>query len=63
MSAGCCDGLYTLSSTIYYRFNIYIWDYCQKRGYMGTAQKLVEEAMLPPAPRPPIDAKQGLLYE
>lgn len=30
---------------------------------MGTAQKLVEEAMLPPAPRPPIDAKQGLLYE
>ena len=53
----------SLSLILRRRFNIYIWDYCQKRGYLGTAQKLVEEAKLPPTPRPPIDAKQGLLYE
>lgn len=45
------------------RFNIYIWDYCTKRGYANTARELVEEAKLGPTPRPPIDAKQGLLYE
>ncbi|THG96865.1 hypothetical protein EW145_g7704, partial [Phellinidium pouzarii] len=44
-------------------FNIYIWDYCTKRGYSKTARELAEEAKLSPNPRPPIDAKQGLLYE
>ncbi|KAH8110800.1 hypothetical protein DFH11DRAFT_1730012 [Phellopilus nigrolimitatus] len=44
-------------------FNIYIWDYCTKRGYTNTARELAEEAKLQPNPRPPIDAKQGLLYE
>ncbi|EJD08563.1 MFS general substrate transporter [Fomitiporia mediterranea MF3/22] len=44
-------------------FNIYIWDYCVKRGYSNTARELAEEAKLNPNPRPPIDAKQGLLYE
>ncbi|KAL5513334.1 hypothetical protein ACEPAH_3733 [Sanghuangporus vaninii] len=44
-------------------FNIYIWDYCVKRGYTNTARELAEEAKLQSNPRPPIDAKQGLLYE
>ncbi|KLO11506.1 hypothetical protein SCHPADRAFT_941990 [Schizopora paradoxa] len=44
-------------------FNIYIWDYCNKRGYKKTCQDLQEEAKLGNEFHPPIDAKQGLLYE
>lgn len=46
------------------RFNVYIFDYCTKRGYNKTARTLQEEAGLSAeSRRPPIDAKQGLLYE
>lgn len=46
------------------RFNVYIYDYCTKRGYNKTARCLEEEACIPQDNRrPPIDAKQGLLYE
>ena len=45
------------------RFNIYIYDYCNKRGFRETAQKLMVEAEIPPDSAPPINAKQGLLFE
>ncbi|KAI6023326.1 hypothetical protein EDC04DRAFT_298215 [Pisolithus marmoratus] len=44
-------------------FNIYIYDYCNKRGFHETAKKLLIEADLTPESSPPIDAKQGLLFE
>ncbi|KAF7416026.1 Transcriptional activator flo8 [Pleurotus ostreatus] len=44
-------------------FNIYIYDYCHKRGFLKTAQELLSEADLPPDATPPINAKQGLLFE
>ncbi|KAI6001089.1 hypothetical protein F5J12DRAFT_250392 [Pisolithus orientalis] len=44
-------------------FNIYIYDYCNKRGFRETAKKLLVEADLTPDSTPPIDAKQGLLFE
>ncbi|KAI6149678.1 hypothetical protein BKA82DRAFT_60259, partial [Pisolithus tinctorius] len=43
-------------------FNIYIYDYCNKRGFRETAKKLLVEADLTPDSTPPIDAKQGLLF-
>jgi hypothetical protein len=46
-----------------FRFNIYIYDYCNKRGFRETAQKLMAEAEIPPDSAPPINAKQGLLFE
>ncbi|THU94912.1 hypothetical protein K435DRAFT_798545 [Dendrothele bispora CBS 962.96] len=44
-------------------FNIYIYDYCFKRGYKKTARELLQEAGIPPESHPPIDARQGLLFE
>ncbi|KAI0247909.1 hypothetical protein BJV78DRAFT_1285203 [Lactifluus subvellereus] len=44
-------------------FNIYILDYCKKRGYNKTASQLVAEAEIPPESKPPINAQQGLLFE
>ncbi|KAL4251579.1 hypothetical protein ABKN59_006712 [Abortiporus biennis] len=45
-------------------FNIYIYDYCVKRGYQKTARELIMEADIPPdSLSPPINAKQGLLFE
>ena len=51
------------SHSICQRFNIYVYDYCNKRGYRKTARELLHEARLPEDSRPPIDAKQGLLFE
>lgn len=45
------------------RFNLYILDYCNKRGYTGTAHELQREAGIDPGSVPPIDARQGLLFE
>lgn len=45
------------------RFNIYILDYCKKRGYRKTASELVSEADISPDSKPPINAQQGLLFE
>ena len=45
------------------RFNIYIIDYCHKRGFEKTARALSEEADLGLEAQPPINAKQGLLFE
>ena len=45
------------------RFNIYILDYCKKRGYRKTASELVIEAEISPDSKPPINAQQGLLFE
>jgi len=45
------------------RFNIYILDYCKKRGYRKTASELVIEADISPDSKPPINAQQGLLFE
>ena len=53
----------TLRHTHSFRFNIYIWDYCVKRGYNNTARELIAEAKLESNPARPIDAKKGLLYE
>ncbi|KAI0091449.1 hypothetical protein BDY19DRAFT_991155 [Irpex rosettiformis] len=44
-------------------FNIYIYDYCLKRGYTSTARELIKEAEIPQDSAPPINAKQGLLFE
>ncbi|KAK2464043.1 hypothetical protein APHAL10511_003987 [Amanita phalloides] len=44
-------------------FNIYIYDYCYKRGYKKTARELLQEAEIPPDSKPPINARQGLLFE
>ncbi|TFK21776.1 hypothetical protein FA15DRAFT_681963 [Coprinopsis marcescibilis] len=44
-------------------FNIYIYDYCFKRGYRKTARELMQEADIPPDSQPPINARQGLLFE
>ncbi|CCM01331.1 uncharacterized protein FIBRA_03380 [Fibroporia radiculosa] len=44
-------------------FNIYIYDYCLKRGYTKTAEALVHDAAITPDSQPPINAKQGLLFE
>ena len=46
-----------------HRFNIYIYDYCWKRGFRKTAQQLLEEAAITQDPTPPINARQGLLFE
>lgn len=45
------------------RFNIYIYDYCFKRGFKKTARELLSEAEIPAESQPPINAKQGLLFE
>ena len=47
----------------YPRFNIYIYDYCNKRGFRKTARELLQEAEIPADSAPPINAKQGLLFE
>ncbi|KIY65703.1 hypothetical protein CYLTODRAFT_57222 [Cylindrobasidium torrendii FP15055 ss-10] len=44
-------------------FNIYIYDYCVKRGFKNTARELQMEADLFPETPPPINARQGLLFE
>ncbi|KAF5379411.1 hypothetical protein D9615_006498 [Tricholomella constricta] len=44
-------------------FNIYIYDYCFKRGFRKTARELMVEAEIAPDPTPPINARQGLLFE
>ncbi|KAF8810421.1 hypothetical protein BYT27DRAFT_7209418 [Phlegmacium glaucopus] len=44
-------------------FNIYIYDYCYKRGFRKTARELLSEADIAPDATPPIDARQGLLFE
>lgn len=45
------------------RFNIYIYDYCYKRGFHKTASALMGEADIPADSQPPINANQGLLFE
>ena len=45
------------------RFNIFLLDYCKKRGYHKAASQLVTEADIPPESEPPINAQQGLLFE
>jgi len=45
------------------RFNIYIYDYCHKRGFKKTAKELLNEANIAPESTPPINARQGLLFE
>ncbi|KAJ7582260.1 hypothetical protein C8J56DRAFT_245729 [Mycena floridula] len=44
-------------------FNIYIYDYCSKRGFKRTAKELLAEAEIPSESTPPINARQGLLFE
>ncbi|KAF7309511.1 hypothetical protein MIND_00321900 [Mycena indigotica] len=44
-------------------FNIYIYDYCYKRGFHKTANQLLLEADIPSDSSPPINARQGLLFE
>jgi collagen type III alpha len=45
------------------RFNIYIYDYCYKRGFLKTARELLLEAEIGVAPFPPINARKSLLFE
>lgn len=53
---------FTVSPSVF-RFNIYILDYCKKRGFHKTASQLVSEADIAPESKPPINAQQGLLFE
>jgi len=67
MAIKCLPPFY-LSPTLFLislrsRFNIYILDYCKKRGYLKTANQLVTEADISPESKPPINAQQGLLFE
>ena len=56
--------VYVLTTILYCRrFNLYILNYCNKRGYTGTAHELQREAGIDPGSVPPIDARQGLLFE
>jgi len=48
---------------LFSRFNIYIYDYCHKRGFKKTAKELLIEADIAPDSTPPINARQGLLFE
>lgn len=63
----CVLGTFTtvnfLSPVTTDRFNIYIYDYCAKRGFTKTADALMQEADIPHDSTPPINAKQGLLFE
>lgn len=58
-------GMHRLCHLISYvfRFNIYIYDYCHKRGFKKTAKELLSEADIAPESTPPINARQGLLFE
>ncbi|KAI1786476.1 hydroxymethylglutaryl-coenzyme A reductase-domain-containing protein [Ganoderma leucocontextum] len=44
-------------------FSIYIHGYCVKRGFHKTAHELHVEAAIPATATPPINVKQGLLFE
>lgn len=61
MSVAPC--LLILPPDLLSRFNIYIYDYCFKRGFHKTAHELMLEAEISPEPSPPINARQGLLFE
>ena len=64
MCALCCRNVLLIStSRVICRFNIYIYDYCVKRGYQKTARELLAEADIAHDSQPPINAKQGLLFE
>lgn len=45
------------------RFNIYLHDYFQKRGFHKAASQLLAEADILEGSIPPINAKEGLLFE
>jgi len=55
--------IYRPRGHLLHRFNIYIYDYCYKRGYKKTAKELQQEADIPENSKPPINARQGLLFE
>lgn len=68
----CCRGRATRCASAaagvvldsrFHRFNIYIYDYCHKRGFKKTARELLAEADIAPESTPPINARQGLLFE
>lgn len=42
---------------------LYVIDYCEKRKYTEAAASLRRDSGLPPASKPPMDSKEGLLYE
>lgn len=46
-----------------YRFNIYILDYFVKRGWRKVAEELTSAAKIEDEAQPPINARQGLLFE
>ena len=45
------------------RFNVYIHDYFVKRGFRKAAKELVIEADIGNDAAPPINARQGFLFE
>lgn len=55
--------VFLVSDLLHFRFNIYIYDYCHKRGFKKTARELLLEADIAPESTPPINARQGLLFE
>ena len=56
--------LVTISSlSVHSRFNVYIHDYFLKRGFRKAAKELVVEAEIGNDASPPINARQGFLFE
>lgn len=45
------------------RLDLYVWDYCQRRGYLSAANALAADAGLPFSPEIPLKTTQGLLFE
>ena len=53
----------SVSYLCHFRFNVYIHDYFLKRGFRKAAKELVQEAEIGSDASPPINARQGFLFE
>lgn len=45
------------------KLDLYVWDYCKRRGYNAAAQALTTDAGLGEVPEVPLKTPQGLLFE
>lgn len=45
------------------KLDLYVWDYCKRRGYHSAAKALAADAGLSDAPEIPLKTPQGLLFE
>lgn len=45
------------------KLDVYVWDYCKRRGYHSAAKALTSDAGLPDVPETPLKTPQGFLFE